>query len=171
VIEYADFTLRSVSSGKIIQPLTDDYYSHYKEASMIQSRFGHIQINIHSKNMGFYKDLFAFMGWQTLEDEPMMFGVGPDIFNSFWFFPGANEAGNDYDGAGMNHVGLLVQSQSEIDEMVTYLHERNIRPLFDTPRHRPEFAMNEEYTYYQVMFESPDRILFEIVYMGPLQKT
>ncbi len=54
--------------------------------------------------------------------------------------------------------------------MVNYLRERNIPPLFDTPRHRPEFAMNEEYTYYQVMFESPDRILFEIVYMGPLQK-
>ncbi len=30
--------------------------------------------------------------------------------------------------------------------------------------------MNEKYTYYQVMFETPDRILFEIVYMGPLQK-
>ncbi len=38
------------------------------------------------------------------------------------------------------------------------------------PHHRPEFAMNEKYTYYQVMFETPDRILFEIVYMGPLQK-
>ncbi len=140
-------------------------------AAMIQSRFGHIQINIHPQNMAFYKDLFAFMGWQTLEDSPAEFGVGPDIFNSFWFNTGANEACNDYDGAGMNHIGLLVQSQGEIDEMVTYLHERHIPALFDTPRHRPEFAMNEEYTYYQVMFESPDRILFEIVYMGPLQIT
>ncbi len=137
---------------------------------MIQSRFGHLQINIHPQNMAFYKDLFAFMGWQTLEDSPVEFGVGPDIFNSLWFNTGANDACNDYDGAGMNHIGLIVQTQGEIDAMVTYLHERNIPPLFDTPHHRPEFAMNEEYTYYQVMFESPDRILFEIVYMGPLQK-
>ncbi len=137
---------------------------------MIQSRFGHVQINIHPQNLGFYKELFAFMGWRTLEDTPVMFGVGPDIFNSFWFAAEANEARNDYDGAGMNHVGLLVQSQGEVDAMVSYLQEREIQPLFGTPRHRPEFAMNEEYTYYQVMFASPDRILFEIVYMGPLQK-
>ncbi len=136
---------------------------------MIQSRFGHLQINIHPQHRAFYQDLFAFMGWQTLEEDPAMFGVGPDIFNSLWFFAGANEAINDYDGAGMNHVGLLVQTQREVDEMVAYLRERQIPPLFDTPRHRPEFAMNEEYTYYQVMFASPDRILFEIVYMGPLQ--
>ncbi len=137
---------------------------------MIQSRFGHIQINIHPQNIEFYKGLFAFMGWQTLEDSPSEFGVGPDIFNSFWFNIGANDACNDYDGAGMNHIGLLVQTQGEIDAMVTYLQEQHIPSLFATPRHRPEFAMNEEYTYYQVMFESPDRILFEIVYMGPLQK-
>ncbi len=138
---------------------------------MIQSRFAHIQINIHPQNMEFYKDLFAFMGWKTLEDSPVEFGVGPDIFNSLWFTPRANEACNDYDGAGMNHIGLLVQTQGEVDEMVAYLHGQAIKPLFGTPRHRPEFAMNADYTYYQVMFESPDRILFEIVYMGPLQKT
>ena len=137
---------------------------------MIHSRFGHVQINILAQNSSFYKDLFAFMGWQKLEDEPSIFGFGPDIFNSFWFFTGANEASNDHDGPGLNHLGLLVNSQGEVDEMVAYLRERNITPLFGTPRHRPEFAMNEEYTYYQVMFESPDRILFEIVYMGPLQK-
>jgi hypothetical protein len=71
----------------------------------------------------------------------------------------------------MNHVGLFMQTQNEVDEMVAYLQERKIPPLFDTPRHRPEFAMNEEYIYYQVVFASPDRILFEIVSMRPLQQT
>ncbi len=56
---------------------------------MIHSRFGHVQVNIHPVHMGFYKDLFAFMGWQTLEDDGgSMFGAGPDIINSFWFFLG-----------------------------------------------------------------------------------
>jgi hypothetical protein len=35
--------------------------------------------------------------------------------------------------------------------------------------HRPEFSMSTEETYYQVMFESPDRILFEVVYTGTKQ--
>ena len=137
---------------------------------MIQTKFGHIQFNVHAQNLGFYKDLFAFLGWPTLEEDPVMLGVGSDVFNSLWFSGGANAARNDYDGCGMNHLGLLVQRQSEVDEMVAYLRERNIAPLFETPRHRPEFSMDAEHTYYQVMFESPDRILFEVVYMGPLAK-
>lgn len=137
---------------------------------MIEAKFGHIQFNVHPQNLAFYKDLFGFLGWGTLEDDPMMLGVGKDVFNSLWFFPGANEARNDYDGPGMNHLGLLVQSQGEVDQMTAYLRERNIAPLFETPRHRPEFAYDGEHTYYQVMFESPDRILFEVVYMGRLEK-
>ncbi len=38
-----------------------------------------------------------------------------------------------------------------------------------TPRHRPEFSQGPDQTYYQVMFESPDRVLFEVVYTGPKQ--
>jgi hypothetical protein len=51
--------------------------------------------------------------------------------------------------------------------MVVYLREHNVQPLFETPRHRPEFSAGPDQTYYQVMFESPDRILFEVVYTGP----
>ena len=110
------------------------------------------------------------MGWRILEDDLMMLGVGENIFNSLWFFGGANDAQNDYDGTGLNHLGFLVQTQSEVDQMVSFLDERSIAPLFDTPRHRPEFSKDAEHTYYQVMFESPDRILFEVVYMGRLAK-
>jgi hypothetical protein len=137
---------------------------------MIQTKIGHIQFNVHPNNLPFYKDLFAFTGWPTLEDSTVMLGVGHGVFTSLWFFGGANEANNDYDGPGMNHLGLLVQSQGEVDQMAEYLCERNIAPLFETPRHRPEFSIDSAHTYYQVMFESPDRILFEVVYMGPLAK-
>jgi hypothetical protein len=51
---------------------------------------------------------------------------------------------------------------------VAYLTARGVAPLFNTPCHRPEFARDEQSTYYQVMFETPDRILIEIVYIGPL---
>jgi len=137
---------------------------------MIQTKIGHIQFNVHPHNLPCYRDLFAFIGWSFLEDDPGMLAVAQSGLYSLWFFGGANDANNDYDGPGMNHFGLHVQSQSEVDQMVGYLRERNIAPLFETPRHRPDFSMDSEHTYYQVMFESPDHILFEIVYIGLLAK-
>jgi catechol 2,3-dioxygenase-like lactoylglutathione lyase family enzyme len=137
---------------------------------MIQTKFGHIQFNVHPQNLPFYKDLFAFIDWPTLEEDPTMLGVGHNVFNSLWFFGEAKEVHNDYDGPGMNHLGLLVQKQGEVDQMVAWLRAQNISCLFETPRHRPEFSLDAEHTYYQVMFASPDGILFEVVYMGPLEK-
>lgn len=133
---------------------------------MIQTKLGHLQFNVNPQNLPFYKDLFTFLGWPILEDSPTMLGVGKDVFNSLWLFGGANNHKNDYDGPGLNHLGLLVQRQDEVDQAVAYLRERGIPTLFDTPRHRPEFSFDADHTYYQVMFESPDRILFELVYMS-----
>lgn len=138
---------------------------------MVQTKLGHIQFNVHPQNLAFYKDLFSFLGWPAIEDDPVMLGVGQTVFNSLWFFAGATDAKNDYDGPGMNHLGLMVEHQHEVDQVVDYLREHGIAALFDTPRHRPEFSMDSEHTYYQVMFESPDRILFEVVYMGRLAKS
>jgi len=64
---------------------------------------------------------------------------------------------NDYDGPGMNHLAIGAN----------YLTERRVALLFETPRHRPEFAEGEAQTYYQVMFASLDRIMLEVVYTGP----
>lgn len=133
---------------------------------MLHTKLGHIQFNVYSQNLAFYKELFSFLGWPVLEESPTMLGVGRDVFNSLWFFGGANNHPNDYDGPGMNHIGLLAQQQGDIDQVVGFLRDRGIPSLFDTPRHRPEFSYNADHTYYQVMFESPDRILFEVVYMS-----
>ena len=54
-----------------------------------------------------------------------------------------------------------------MDEVSAQLVARGVKMLFETPRHRPEFSMSPEETYYQIMFESPDRILWEVVYTGP----
>lgn len=138
---------------------------------MIETKFGHIQFNVHPQNLPFYKELFNFLGWRTLEDDPTMLGVGANVFSSLWFFGGAKEScSNDYDGPGMNHLALQAQSQASVDQVVQYLREHNIPPLFETPRHRSEFSMDANHTYYQVMFETPDRILIEVVYMGPRDK-
>ncbi len=67
----------------------------------------------------------------------------------------------------MNHLAIGAESQADVDAIAADLTERGVALLFETPRHRPEFAQSDAQTYYQVMFASPDRILFEVVYTGP----
>lgn len=134
---------------------------------MPQSSFGHIQFNVQPENLAYYRDLLTFLGWQVIYDGEGMLGVGSQGGASLWFSGACNEVKNDYDGAGFNHIGLHVPAQTDVDETVEHLRNVGVTLLFDTPRHRPEMAGGEDQTYYQVMFETPDRILVEVVYIGP----
>jgi len=102
----------------------------------------------------------------VLAEEPNMLGIAAADGMSLWFTEPLKDVSNDYDGVGMNHLAIAVGAQSDVDETASYLRAHNVKALFDTPRHRPEFCSGPEHTYYQVMFESPDRILFEVVYTG-----
>jgi hypothetical protein len=59
-----------------------------------------------------------------------------------------------------------VSKQSDVDLAVDYLKQHNVSALFGTPCHRPEMVSDPHDTMYQVMFESPDKILLEVVYRG-----
>lgn len=132
----------------------------------MQSQLGHLQINIKRGNLDFYKKLLGFLEWTVLYSTDDFIGAGDSNGASVWFIGFANDAQNDYDGAGMNHLAFSVAAQKDVDAAVDYLRAEGVELLFDTPRHRPDFAQSPEHTYYQVMFESPDRILLEIVYTG-----
>ncbi len=133
---------------------------------MEKSKLGHMVINIQEANQSYYKDLFNFLGWKVLMEHPKMLGIEDANKVSLWFAEPIKNVKNDYDGIGMNHLAISVPSQSAVDDTVSYLVNHNIKLLYETPRHRPEFCSNKDETYYQVMFESPDRILFEVVYTG-----
>lgn len=133
----------------------------------MQSQLSHLQLNVNRANLPFYKDLLTFMGWQPIHEDEAMLGIGNTGPTSLWFVDTAKDTANDYDGPGMNHLSLGAESQADVDLAVTYLTERGVERLFETPRHRPEFAQGDDQTYYQVMFESPDRLLIEVVYTGP----
>ncbi len=126
----------------------------------------HVQINIDSKNLKFYKDLMDFLKWTPVMETESFAGFHSNEKGSVWFMPAQKNEESDYDKKGMNHLSLGVGSVSEVDECVDWLVKNNIKTLFDTPKHRPDFVPTPEETYYQVMFESPDKILFEIVYTG-----
>jgi hypothetical protein len=133
----------------------------------MKSQAGHLQINVKQANIPFYKELFTFLEWAVLCDEPTMLGVGDPHGVSLWFAGEMKDVRNDYDGPGTNHIAIAVAAQADVDQAVEYLKTHSVPALFDTPRHRPEFCGSDKDTYYQVMFESPDKLLFEIVYTGP----
>ncbi len=133
----------------------------------MQTRFSHIQFNVQPANLSFYKDLMTTLGWPVIFEGDGFLGVGGPAGDSLWFISHVKPVSNDYDGPGMNHLALGAASQADVDAVVAYLADRGVTPLFETPRHRPEFSESEAHTYYQVMFESPDRILWEVVYTGP----
>jgi catechol 2,3-dioxygenase-like lactoylglutathione lyase family enzyme len=133
---------------------------------MNNTYLSHIELKIAPQHMGFYQDLFRFLGWSTIYSDENTFGTGDANGTSLWFSQPAKDTANDYDGPGINHLGISVKHQADVDEALLYLNQHGLAALFETPRHRAEFSRPGE-TYYQVMFESPDRILFEIVYAGP----
>ncbi len=132
----------------------------------MKAGLSHIQLNVRAENLPFYRDLLAFLAWHTIYEDQETIGVGTES-TSLWFTSQVKDVGNDYDGPGMNHLALGAETQADVDATVAYLRARSVELLFETPRHRPEFSQGEGQTYYQVMFESPDRILFEVVYTGP----
>lgn len=132
----------------------------------MQTRIGHLVFSVQPANMPFYRDLLTFLGWQSIYDTPEMLGLSGGSAR-VWFMPVTKDSPNDYDGPGLNHLGIAAESIADVDATVGYLSEHTTSPLFATPRHRPEFTTNPDETYYQVMFETPDRILIEVVYTGP----
>ena len=133
----------------------------------MKSFLNHIQVNIDPASKNFYKDLFALLEWTCLYEDSAMLGLGTDT-SSIWFFAAADRSMTDYDQRGVNHIGISVGEQTDVDRVVEFLREKNIPSLFDTPRHRKEFAASDRDTYYQVMFESPDKVLLEVMYKGPI---
>lgn len=134
---------------------------------MQHAPIGHMQFNVHAENLPFYRELLTFLGWGLIGDWPGMIGLGQMDGQSIWFAGQAKPVNNDYDGPGLNHLAFTAASVADVDEAVAWLQARGVAARFETPRHRPEFARDEQSTYYQVMFETPDRILVEIVYIGP----
>jgi catechol 2,3-dioxygenase-like lactoylglutathione lyase family enzyme len=137
------------------------------EGKLVKTHLGHLVFHIDPENAGFYKDLFDFLGWKSIYDEEGVFGVTDGGECTLWFEGEANGAQNDYDGAGLNHLAIITENQADVDRAATYLRGKGVALLFGTPCNRPDHADTENHLYYSAMFESPDRILLEVVYTGP----
>lgn len=133
---------------------------------MISSYFYHAQLNIDFTNLDFYKGFMEFMGWSVIFEMDTVIGFKSNSTGDIWFVKTSLNETTNYDAKGTNHISFRVNNQSDIDVAKDYLESKEVKMLFDTPRHRPEFVSKENETYYQIMFETPDKLLFEIVYIG-----
>jgi catechol 2,3-dioxygenase-like lactoylglutathione lyase family enzyme len=138
-----------------------------REAETMKSAWNHLQFNIEPANRPLYKDLFTLLGWQQWHEDEKMLGMGVEGKGSFWFASAPGKRKTDYDQLGVNHIAVRAEEQRDVDAVARFLKGHGVPALFETPRHRSEFAEGEGQTYYQVMFTSPDNILFEVVYIGP----
>ncbi len=129
----------------------------------MSSKLAHMQMNVNRDHLDFYKDLATSVGWTPIHEDDGMLGVAASDGTSIWFVDMVNDVYGDYDGCGLNHIAFGVDSVEDVDKAAAWLTERGIEHLFGTPRHRPEFSADDTNTYYQVMFESPDKLLFEVV--------
>jgi len=133
----------------------------------VKTQAGHIQFNGEADNQSFYKDLFEFLGWNVLYEAEGIVGMSNGGPISLWFHGHTNGTANDQDGAGMNHFGFSAESIADVDLTAGYLRGKGVELLYGTPCNRPEYTSGEDELYYSIMFHSPDRILFEVVYTGP----
>ncbi len=136
----------------------------------MKSYFYHLQININYSHVEFYKKLMAFLGGLAIFEQKYVIGFKSESNGDLWFTKSLKVRLNDYDNIGVNHISIRVENQKDIVETAAFLKKQKTNCLFKTPRHRPEFSSSNNETYYQVMFESPDKILFEVVYIGPKKK-
>lgn len=151
---------------RVVKSSQSSYQSGVAKEGIVKSQFGHIQLHINPANLSFYSDLFTVLAWKVGAIENNTIDVADSNGTSLWFTPSPKQISNDYDGPGINHLAIHTATTADVDTVVSFLNERNIPALFGTPRHHPEYS-GENHTYYQVMFESPDKILLEVVYIGP----
>lgn len=133
----------------------------------MKSQLGHLVYLIHNydKNIDIYKKLFAYFEFPITTEFPG--GIGAKIndtpYQSLWILEATEKTPNHRDSNGMNHIGFTVATAADVDLFtLEFLNANNISPLFNTPARRPEFE-HPDSGYYQVMFELPGDILFEVV--------
>lgn len=132
----------------------------------MESSFYHLQVNVNIKNKAWYGQLMEALGWTESYDDETMLGFSDPSGVSIWFSDAEVQKTQNYDAFGTNHISIKVGKQSDVDEIEKVVKEMASDMLFETPKHRPEFVRDATETYYQIMFESPDGILFEVVYVG-----
>ena len=107
------------------------------------------------------------LNWKVIFENTDVAGFKTDQNGDVWFANAGHKPVSDYDNRGMNHIAIRTEQLADVETVAEFLKKKGVELLFGTPKHRPEFAAKETETYYQIMFKSPDNLLFEVVFIGP----
>jgi catechol 2,3-dioxygenase-like lactoylglutathione lyase family enzyme len=129
----------------------------------MKAHFYHIQLNVSTKSLVFYRDLFAYLEYKVIDESEDYIGVS-DGKTDFWIMKTEPKyETNNYHrkNTGINHIAFKVSSKVDVDTFCNeFLKPRNIPHLYDSPKLFPRYSPD----YYAVYFEDPDRIKLEIVF-------
>lgn len=135
---------------------------------MAANGINHLQLNVAAENLDFYRRLLTGLGFNVPESEGYVSGFGEGV--SLWFVPTDASEKQDHDHRGVNHIAINADAVADVDAATALIAELETEALFGTPQRRDDYIGDGDTDYYQVMFRSPDGILFEVVYTGPLAK-
>ena len=131
---------------------------------MTNSNINHLVYFIHDFeiNKSLYIKFFEYIGHTLIWENENFFCINANAI-SIYFGNATTKIKNDRDSNGLNHIAFSVNSKNVITNIIdNFLKPNNIELLFGTPKSRPEFSEDDS-DYYQIMFELPGDILFEIV--------
>lgn len=126
----------------------------------------HIQINVSDsgKALPFYRAFFSYLGYRMIDESPEHIGASNGT-TDFWIIQSEKiHAKRKFHrkSPGLNHISFGMSSRESVRKFSRdFLKKRNIKILYDSPRHFPEYHKN----YYAVYFEGPDRIKLEVTYV------
>ena len=132
----------------------------------IETSFNHLQIYVSDRKISFpfYKELLTYLGYQLVDEDESHLGMRNEP-TDIWLkeVPKENKSlGYSRRNVGVNHLAFGVSKREDVDKFCQeFLIPRGIKPLYDSPRHFPEYTEK----YYAVYFEDPDRIKLEVVFL------
>ncbi len=132
----------------------------------MKTSLGHIQINVADAQVSlpFYKSLFAYFEYKTIDESPEHLGVTNGT-TDFWIIQTEQKhTGKEFHrkATGLNHICFKAHSKEDVDRFVVeFLTRQNLSLLYGTPKLFPEYKAG----YYAVFFEDPDRVKLEVAYI------
>jgi catechol 2,3-dioxygenase-like lactoylglutathione lyase family enzyme len=132
----------------------------------VKAALYHVQLNVRDaeRSMPFYKDLFGYLEYRAMHDEPGVAGFSNGT-TDFWLIatdPAHVGHGFHRKHTGINHVAFWVPRREDVDRFrQEFLVPRNLATLYGTPREFPRYRPG----YYAVFFEDPDRLKLEVAHV------
>lgn len=136
-----------------------------RKVCMKKTKYKH-QINIVADNASFYRDVLSHLGWSITFEDRNMTGYWNELNGELWFVDTQKKRLSETDNLDVRQITIKLPTKIDVDHAQLFLEKRGVKMLNGTPKFRPELSTQKDELYYQIIFESPDKIRFEVLYQG-----